>query len=297
MKAKKAKRDLYQEVTNTIIAKLEAGVVPWKKPWKSVNGEFFAPFNMVTKKSYKGVNTIILGSTDFECPVWASFKQIAAAGGSVKKGSKSTVIVYWNFFDAKKKELDEDGNEVEISRKIPKLMYHTIFNLEQQDGIDWKALCSYDSKDSEPVKEFNSIEKCENIIEGYVDHPEYRVGGDRACYSPSVDYIKLPEKVNFDSEEEFYSVYFHESVHSTGHSKRLDRKFGFSFGDKNYAKEELVAEMGAGMLCAVARIENETLDNSASYIKSWIKELKDDNRLIITASGKAQKAVDYILGE
>lgn len=297
MKAKKVKRDLYQEVTDTIIAKLEAGVVPWRKPWKSVNGEFFAPFNMVTKKAYKGVNTLILGSTDFECPIWASFKQISAAGGSVKKGSKSTVIVYWNFFDAKKKELDENGNEIEVTRKIPKLLYHTIFNLEQQEGIDWKALCNYDKKEDESTKEFNPIENCEEIINNYKDHPEYRTGGDRACYSPSADYIKLPEKTKFESEEEFYSTYFHEGVHSTGHQKRLNRKFGFSFGDKNYSKEELVAEMGAGMLCAVAGIDNETLDNSASYIKSWIGKLKEDNRLIISASGKAQKAVDYILGE
>lgn len=273
-------KKIYELITNQIIEKLEKGTVPWKKPFK--NG---VAVNWKTQKEYRGINTMLLDGGEY-----ATFKQISEAGGKVKKGEKSQIVVFWKLSKFKEKD-EETGEEEEI--KVPLLRYYRVFKVgEQTEGIEPKR----------KEIEFNHdpIQEGENIIKGYINKPDltYKSGG--AYYKPSLDIVNIPPLKDFISPEEYYSTFFHELVHSTGHKERLNRAGVATlnpFGSEGYSKEELVAEIGASMLCGVAGIENEIIDNSASYIQSWLNALKNDNTLIVHASQQAQKASDYILNK
>jgi antirestriction protein ArdC len=265
---------IYEMVTNKIIEQLEQGSIPWRKPW--VNGQ---AVNWKTQKPYRGINTMLLQAGEY-----ATFKQITEAGGKVKKGAKSEIVVFWTF-------LEKEDSEGEIN-KIPFLRYYRVFNIETQaEGIEPK-------RKTEQF-EHDPLEQCENIIKGYKNAPKYTFEGGRAYYSPMIDLINVPPTKDFPKLGEYYSTMFHEMVHSTGHKSRLDREgvtvAKVAFGDEVYSKEELVAEIGASMLCGVAGIDNDTMENSISYIQSWLKQLKNDKTLIVKASGQAQRAVDHIL--
>lgn len=270
---------VYDYVTERIIKQLEEGTIPWRRPWQG--GE---AVNYVTRKPYRGINRLLLPGGEY-----LTWKQIQDNKGSVKKGAKSYMVVFWKFFDNTKET--EDG-DVEISTKSGcMLRYYNVFALADTEGIESKIV---------PVtNEFTPIEEAERIASNYKDAPPVKHDDKgRAYYSPSDDYINLPDTTQFDSEAEYYSTLFHEMVHSTGHDKRLSRFKGqknAAFGSQDYSKEELVAEIGAAMLCGTCRIENRTIDNSAAYIASWLKKLKDDRTLIVSAAAKAQKAADYIL--
>ena len=271
-------------VTQKIIEQLEKGVVPWQKPWQGAG----SPKNLMTKKPYRGVNVFLLGMVGYESEWWLTFKQVKKLGGSVKAGSKSTLIVFWNVYE--KEVIDSETGEREL-RKRWTLRYYNVFNVEQTTGLEYPK--------PEP-REFNPIEEAEKILAGYKGRPEVVVGVDRAYYSPVEDKIGIPRKENFKSDEGYYSTRFHEDAHSTGHKSRLARKEVVEanyFGSEDYSKEELVAELTASMLSAKAGIVDKTIQNSASYIQSWLKALKNDTSLIVSASSKAQKAVDYILGK
>lgn len=272
-------KKLYEMITNKIIEKLENGTIPWKKPWN--NG---VAKNWKTQKEYRGINTLLLDEGEY-----ATFKQITEAGGKVKKGAKSEIVVFWKLSKFKKE--NEEGEEEE--KTIPLLRYYRVFKIGRDtEGIEPKT--KKVEHDHEP------IERCENIIKNFMNAPDYTFESGRAYYKPSLDIVNVPPLKDFESAEEFYSTYFHEIIHSTGHESRLNRSgvTGLNaFGSEEYSKEELVAELGASMLCAVAGIENATIDNSASYIDSWLKALKDDATLIVVASQQAQKASDYILGK
>ena len=169
------------------------------------------------------------------------------------------------------------------------LKYYTVFNLEQCEGIEIETV--------EESSQVNQIEACEKIMNDWKDKPEIK-NADSAYYKPSADYIGMPEINRFENSEAYYATLFHEAIHATGHHSRLDRSGLMSkaaFGSEVYAKEELVAEMGAAFLCGKTGIEDRTVDNHASYIKSWISKLKEDSKLLINAASKAQKAADYIL--
>jgi len=270
-------------ITNKIIEKLEQGVIAWRRGWKVDR-----PKNFVTKKEYRGINILLLGLTDFACPYWATFRQINKLGGKVKKGEKSTLIVYWEILKKRETITNEKGEKEEKIKSLPLLKYYRVFNLEQVEGIEYKI----------EKKEFNKIEKCEDIIKEYKNIPELKYNNERAYYSVNLDYISIPRKELFEKAEEYYATLFHECIHSTGAKHRLDRKTvtqASFFGSENYSKEELVAELGASFLSAIAGIEQKTLDNSASYIDGWLKQLRNDKSLIIYASAQANKAVDYIL--
>lgn len=273
-----SKKTVYEIITDRIIKKLEEGTVPWQKPW--VGGP---AVNWVTQKAYQGINQILLEGGE-----WLTFNQAKAAGGRVKKGAKSEIITFWKMREVK--EEDPKTGE-EIIKKFPMLRYYNVFNINDVEGIKTKR--KSESRNHDP------IEEAEKIKEGYSDCPTITFRPGKALYRPSDDIISLPETSDFYKIEEFYSTLFHEMVHSTGHAKRL-RRSGVtaiaSFGSQTYSKEELVAEIGSAMLCGMAGIEITTLDNQAAYIKSWLGKLKDDPKLIITASSQAQKAVDYILG-
>lgn len=277
------KKSVADFVTEAIIEKLEAGCIPWRKPW---NGSANAPRNLITKKPYRGINAFILGCCSYASPWFATFKQIQEKGGHVKKGAKSIPVVFWSIKEVEDRETGDD-------KSIPILKYYRVFSLVDVEGIETPAM-------DEITREFNPIEEAELIIASMPQRPDVKTGQAKAYYSPSLDYVNMPKSELFHSDEEYYSTLFHELTHSTGHSSRLNRLTvtkSAHFGSGEYSKEELIAEMGASFLNAEVGIDAATLDNSAAYIQGWISALKSkDNRgLVIQAAAAAQKAADFIL--
>lgn len=274
--------NVYEMINKRIMELLEQGTIPWRKPW---NAQSNYPKNLASGRKYQGVNVWLLACQEYSSPYWLTFKQCQDRGGHVIKGSKSTPVIFWKWLD--KKESDDDTS---TTGKIPLLRYYSVFNIEQTTLTP--------PVPEEAVNEFNPITKAEEIIANMPLKPDIQYGGNRACYSPSLDYIKLPHQHTFLSVEEYYSTLFHELSHATGHPSRLARKSILEpsyFGSHQYSKEELVAEMGAAFLCGHCGIEQKTIDNSAAYISGWLKSLKNDKTLLIHAAAQAQKAADYIL--
>jgi len=276
------KKDLaYEVITNRIIDQLEKGEIPWRKPWATTY-----PENVKSKKQYNGINLLHLATLGYECNVFGTYKQIKELGGTVKRGEKGYPIVFWKFIE----KSTEDDDETKI-KKIPFLRYYTVFNLEQTEGIDIPK----------PVEnEIDSNVECERIIENMRGRPNIDHGHLQAGYNPKTDTVIMPYKTRFSTMEGYYSVLFHELTHSTGHRMRLYRPaiHDIRFGSELYSEEELVAEIGAAFLCGKAQIENQkTIENTSAYINHWLQKLKDDKKLVVSAASKAQKAVDYIIGE
>lgn len=278
--------EIYKEINEEILAKLKEGTVPWAKPWSSQPAA-----NLATKKAYRGINQFLLSLKPFSSPFWATFKQVKGLGGKVKKGSKSSLVVFWKRF-VPKDQLTLPKSEQEVRYM---LKYYRVFNLEQTEGIDSEEIPTL-----EQCENFGDIEAAEAIMEGYSGAPSLTEGKE-AFYTPSLDSITMPAKESFKDEESYYAVLFHEAIHSTGHKKRLDRlNMGedgqvAAFKSQSCAKEELVAEMGASFLCGVAGIWSEP-DRPASYIQSWMRHIKNDPKALVSAAGMAQKAADHILG-
>ena len=271
---------VYKIITEKIIEKLEKGVLPWKKTW-----ECGMPQNFVSKKSYHGINVLLLAGSEHSSPNWLTFNQVSKLGGSVKKGAKSMPVVFWKLNKYEREKTMPDGSTKIEEKSFPMLRYYRVFNIE-------------DTTLEVPKVKFTkkqSIKECEKVLKGYKNRPGL-INAMKASYTVITDKVKMPKMERFDKAENYYSTLFHEFNHSTGHKKRLDRDMSGSFGNVKYAKEELIAELGASFLCAITHIETKTLDNAASYIKSWLKALKDDEKFIFNASSKAQKSVDYILG-
>ncbi len=275
------KNDVYQIVTDRIVRLLEAGTVPWHQPWKGGNQW---PQNFITRKVYRGINLFLLNAASYPSPYWLTFKQVQTLGGHIKKGEQSFPVVFWKMF--------KEENDAE-ERRIPFLRYHRVFNVAQCEGINVPSSVADDSR----VK-FQTIEKCEQVVSGMPKRPEIKHSGGRACYSPAQDIVTMPEAQLFESSEKYYSTLFHELAHATGHVSRLNRKEitnPIRFGSDPYGREELVAEMGAAFLCGHCAIEQQTIDQSASYIQSWLAKLKEDRKLVVQAAAQAQKACDFIL--
>lgn len=282
---------VYGYITDKIMEELEHGCVPWHKPWKTSSDGIRVPTSFVSKKPYRGVNTFLLAlirfKAGYDSNYWLTFKQIQALGGSVK-GQRSEMVVFWKLLE-KPAANPTPENETDY---IPMLRYYRVFNLDQVAGITKPTL--------ENLPAFQPIEEAETIAAKYQEQIEVMHGGARAYYQPSTDSIRMPERETFDGSEAYYSTLFHEFTHSTGHESRLNRPGIVEthfFGDEIYSKEELVAEMGAAMLCGVIGIENRTIKNSASYIQSWLGKLRDDKKLVVHAAAAAQKAADFILGK
>lgn len=290
MKTTSKKTDVYALVTEKLIARLEAGVVPWHKPW-TVSGNGM-PRNMKSLKPYRGINSILLAGL-YASPFWLTYRQAEEMGGNVKKGEKASLVVYWNWIDVEDKKAKK-GEET-TGRKIPFLRYYHVFNVEQCEGLEEKVAaaktkCGLD----ETKRAFSVIEEAKAIVETMPNCPPINHGRGRAAYSSSLDNIMMPEPEEFDSPEHYYGTLFHELVHSTGHQSRLNRDLGGTFGTERYGKEELVAEMGAAFLSALCGITDRLLDNSAAYLANWIAALKGDAKLAVCAAQAAQKAADYI---
>ena len=292
--ATNSRPSIYQTVTDRILSSLKAGVIPWERPWKSprfTGGPF--PRNFYTGKPYRGINVLLLWSSEYSSPFWLTFKQAQALKGSVRKGEHGTPIVFYKQLpEHAKKDEDSTGED----ERVPFVLCHyTVFNVEQCDGLTLPEI-------SEPAiaPEVDEDELCESIVTGWKSRPALYLNSPteyRAYYRPSTDSVHMPARSRFVDAPHYYSTLFHELVHSTGHASRLNRTFGDSFGDELYSKEELVAEMGAAFLCAIAGIANEHTDrNTTAYIQNWIAKLEEDNRLIVHAAANAQRAVDCILG-
>jgi antirestriction protein ArdC len=282
--------DLYAEVTNQIVAMLERGVVPWRSPILG-QGKAGHPKNLESGKQYRGVNVFLLAFTawaqGFGSAYWITFNQARQRGGSVKKGEKASMVVFWKEYEVTDRETGEP-------KKVPVLRYYNVFNAAQCDGIEIPDAVKFEPLDFKP------IEAAEAMVQGYADAPTIEHGGQQACYRPLVDIVRMPEASRFASAEEYYSTLFHELGHSTGHSRRLDRKLDTDpkpFGTPDYGREELVAEMAAAFLCGHVGIRPAVIENQAAYLQGWLRQLKDDKRLVIAAASAAQKAADWIRGE
>lgn len=277
------RNDVYQIVTDRIMALLESGTIPWRKPWKG--GE--PPQNLVSRKPYRGINIFLLNAARFGSPFWLSFRQVKGIGAMVRKGEKAFPVVFWKRFD-----VEDDGKKEEAPQKrAPLLRYYNVFNIEQCENVKPHLLPKPEANEFEP------IERCDQVVAGMPKRPKIVHGGARAEYCPVKDTVTMPNTVSFDSPEFYYSTLFHELTHSTGHASRLSRT-GITepihFGSDPYSREELVAEMGAAFLCGHCGIENRTIEESAAYIQGWLDRLRDDRKLIVHAAAQAQKACDFI---
>jgi antirestriction protein ArdC len=276
---------VYDLVTARIVQQLESGVAPWRKPW---GGPMRVPRNLSTLKEYRGVNVFLLACQGFDSPFWMTYKQAQGLGGHVRQGEHGSPVVFWKEWET----TDRDSGD---TTKIPVLRHYTVFHLSQIDGIPEKFI--------PPARVFDNpnppIDRCEALVAAMPNPPMIRHDYDSAFYRPSQDVVGMPPRQRFDAVESYYATLYHELTHSTGHVDRLNRP-GIAdpaqFGSDKYGREELVAEMGAAFLCAESGIETATLDNSASYIDGWLRVIRQDARLVVTAAAQAQKAADYIRG-
>lgn len=270
--------DIYAEITDRMIAEMENGIIPWNRPWM-VSG---TAISHTTGKPYSLLNQMLLGRPG----EYITFKQVQAESGHVRKGEKAHMVVFWKFLPV----IDEDTQE---EKQVPFLKYYHVFHLDQCEGIAAKHM----QTNPNPA---TADETAESIITEYIaregvqlDHQE----GNAAYYQPAADRIVLPLLEQFTETAEYYGTAFHEMIHSTGHMKRLARLDGTAhFGSQEYSKEELIAEIGSAALVHHAGLETgKSFRNSAAYVQNWLTVLKNDKRFIVSAAGKAEKAVSYIL--
>lgn len=286
--------NVYERVTARIIEQLEKGVIPWRKPWRPAvmadSGKVdlrSVAWNRFTKTVYSPLNQMLLSKPG----EYATFSQWVSIGGKIRKGSKSGMICFWKVLPVKEKK--EDGTE-EL-KQVPFLKTYNVFHIDDVEGVE--PLPVEDLKPEEPEK---TLQAADAVIDAYTKREGIRIeyGGNRACYSPITDSIRLPERGQFAHLQEFYSTAFHELTHSTLTASRCDRReaMGNGFGSELYSREELVAEIGASGMLSFLGIETpKTFTNSAAYIQSWLKVLRDDVKMIVSASSKAEKAIDFIL--
>lgn len=279
-------KDVYQIITDRIMALLAAGTVPWRKPW--TGGE--PPQNLIRRKPYRGINVFLLNASRFSSPFWLSFKQAQSLGATVRRGEHACPVVFWKLRD---KPRDEPAQEESPPQRAPLLRYYRVFNVEQCEHLDPALL---------PRRETNAFqprERCDQVV-AHMPHPPQLIhGGARAAYCPLRDQVTLPDREQFASPESYYNTLFHELTHATGHASRLARP-GVTeparFGSEPYGREELVAEMGAAFLCGHCGIVDCTVAESASYLQGWLDRLRNDRKLVVHAAAQAQKACDFIRG-
>ena len=284
MNTKKSEKfDIYEMITERVIAEMEKGEIPWKKPWFNVND---GAFSHRDGRCYSLLNQIMLGN-NHEYVTW---KEIQNEKGKLKKGAKAKQVVFWSILE--KTDTDKDGKEVKKS--IPFLRYYNVFDIADTD------LKPRERK----VGKAEEVPKAEKVVKDYIDRSGVKLtrtrNSDRAFYSPLTDSITVPCKKQYDVTSEYYSTLFHEMTHSTGHPSRLARftdTGSAAFGSEEYSKEELVAELGAASLTNYCKLEvPESFNNSVAYLENWLGALKNDKKLIVSATSRAQKAIDLILG-
>lgn len=269
--------DIYQKITNDIIASLEVGIVPWHKPWQD-GATTEMPHNGSSGRAYSGINVLILlmrqAASGYCSSAWLTYKQAQALGGQVRKGEKGEGIVYWQI----REQEDDAGN----AQKRMIMRTFTVFNVEQCDGLE---SCTFAP---EPIE---AGDICERLRAAGA---RITLGGNSACYSPAGDFILMPAPAAFASLEQYHSTLLHEATHWTGHKSRLGRDLFNRFGSDAYAAEELIAEMGSAFLCAQLGVEMQGLQHS-DYIGHWLNVLRADKRAVFTAATAAQKACNFLL--
>jgi antirestriction protein ArdC len=282
--------DVYQKITDQIVAALETGVRPWHQPWNAEHsaGRITRPLRG-NGIPYQGINVLMLWSAAIEkgyaAPIWMTFKQAIELKACVRKGEHGSLVVYADKII--RTETTDSGEEAE--RAIPFMKGYTVFNVEQIDGLPEHYYGKPEAR-TDSVQRIAHAESFFGATGANVVH-----GGSRACYVPSTDNIHMPCIDFFRDAESYYATLAHETTHWTRHEKRLNRDFGRKrFGDEGYAMEELVAELGAAFLAADLALTPEVRDDHAAYIASWVKVLKDDKRAIFTAASHAQRAADLL---
>jgi antirestriction protein ArdC len=255
----------YDRITKQVIERLKHGVVPWRQPWHTA-------CNLVSGQPYRGVNVLLLSTLGHESPWWLTYQQAQQLGGTVRKGEHGIRVIYW------KPPIDE-----EEEKRPPLLKTYTVFNLEQCDGI---------TAPPRPTK----VDACDNIAANMPLPPTLTIG-KAASYEVRTDTVTMPTLQSFETTAGFYATLFHELIHATGHEQRLNRP-GVTgkhrFKSNEYAKEELVAEIGAAFLCGETGINPQTIENSAAYIAGWLKILEAQPSILVQAAAAAQKAADYV---
>lgn len=268
-------------ITDKIIAALEAGTVPWRRPWVAAGGEHRNPSSGTV---YRGVNPLLLELSamehEFADARWLTMRQANALGGRVRKGSRSTLVIFY-----KKREVEDAETGETRERRV--MRHFTVFNVDQVEGIDWPAPPSF---------QWDPVERADELVRGYVETTGPRLlhgAQSRAFYNREADVVKLPATSQFPTAGGYYATAFHELVHSTGHERRLARGLDGAFGSAPYAREELIAEVGAAMLVAHCGLHVD-YESTPAYIASWLKRLGDDVQLVTRAAAAAQRARDMI---
>jgi len=274
--------DIYTAVTDRIIAQMEQGIIPWQKPWVA-NGK---AVSHATGKPYSLLNQMLLGRPG----EYLTFKQCQEAGGHIRKGEKASMVVFWKW-------IEQEDEETGETKEVPFLRYYNVFHIDQCEGVTAKYTTANAFPDGA-----STVKNAQDIIYDYLSRKGVKlshVEGDKAFYRPSTDEVVLPIRKQFVSTAEYYSTVFHELTHSTGHPSRLNRLSKPSFfGAEDYSKEELVAEIGAAALVNHVGLETEhSFRNNTAYIQNWLSVLKGDKRFIVSAAGKAEKAVNLILNQ
>ncbi|MBN8818721.1 MAG: DUF1738 domain-containing protein [Sphingomonas sp.] len=284
--------DLYEAVTARIIGELEAGRFPWVQPWGLPGPDSAAlglPYNALTGRSYSGINILILWGALFESGYgaqgWITFRQALSAGGHVRRGERGVTVVYADRFipEAEKERALTQGGE---AKAIPFLKRFTVFNVDQCEGLVLEPPANLS-----PLPERDVVPLGEAVIAA--SGVDFRIGGSKAYYAPATDVVQVPPQTAFFEQINYYRTCLHELTHATGHAKRLNRTLANSFGSKDYAREELVAEMGSAFLCAALGIMPTV--RHADYLGAWLDVLREDNRAIVRAASQASKAADWLL--
>jgi antirestriction protein ArdC len=281
---------IHKIVTDRMIAALQRGTIPWRKPWRADAGQ---PRSMTTGQPYRGANIFLLSLTaadeGYASPFWGTYRQITGLGGQVRQGERSTMVVFWKKVQAERR--DPQTGETTL-KTMPVLRYYRVFNAAQADDLP--------DRFHPAPGEHNELREPQAVLDQYLaDGPKLlHVAGDRADYHPATDTIRLPPPAQFHTSQDYYATAFHEAGHSTGHPTRLNRP-GIAafdhFGSGRYAREELIAQMTSSILCAQTGIDDPGIfGNSAAYIANWLTALGNDHKLVITAAGHAQRASDLI---
>ncbi len=281
-------KDTYQRITDAVIEQLEAGTKPWIRPWRGNSRGSLVP-RRVTGEAYRGINVLMLWLASelagYEENTWLTYRQAQEFGGQVRKGEKGALVVKYGTFAPKEREDDDD-------RGIPYLKGYTVFNVEQIENLPQEF---YRPAEALPTAQVPHLEAVETFVRNTGAVIAY--GGTTACFRPTPDDILLPDRARFVDEVHLYSTLLHEMTHWSGAKHRLDRDLSGRFGTESYAMEELVAELSASFLCADLGVAHDPRGNTASYLESWLKVVKNDKRAIVTAAAKAQAAADYLHGQ
>lgn len=285
----RARDNLYQEVTDKIIAELAQGRVPWVQPWGEAKSGLGLPTNAATARRYSGINVLILWlaviEKGFPSQRWLTFRQALDLGGNVRKGEHGTTVCYADHFTPKS-EAERAQQAGEEPRAIPFLKRFTVFNVAQCEGLPAQFVAA-----PPRVSDADLVPRAEALIAA--TKADFRVGGERAFYVPAADYIQVPPQAAFFAPINYYRTCFHELGHWTGHPSRFARDLASVFGSPDYAREELVAEMASAFVCAALAIVPTV--RHADYIGSWLDLLRSDSRAIFRAASAASKAAEFLL--